>query len=61
MEQQARITVVVGNGFYAEIMNLCRANGMTLSDLVRKAIIAYVQAQWSIALTDDTRKKGYQR
>ena len=59
--KQQRITAVVGDGFYTTIMVVCREKGMTPSVLVRNAIIAYVQTQWNITLTDDTRKKGYQR
>ena len=59
--KQQRITVIIGDGFYTQIMDVCRERGMTPSELVRNAIIAYVQAQWNITLTDDTRKKGYQR
>ena len=59
--KQQRITVIIGDGFYTGIISLCREKGMTPSELIRNAIIAYVQAQWNITLTDDTRKKGYQR
>ena len=61
MKQQSRITIIIGDGFYAGIISLCREKGMTPSVLVRNAIIAYVQTQWNITLTDDTRKQGYQR
>ena len=61
MKQQSRITVIIGDGFYTAIMVVCKERGMTPSELVRNAIIAYVQAQWNITLTDDTRKQGYQR
>ena len=59
--KQQRVTAVMGDGFYTGIMVVCKEKGMTPSELVRNAIIAYVQAQWNITLTDDTRKKGYQR
>ena len=58
--KQQRITAVMGDGFYTGIMVVCKERGMTPSELVRNAIIAYVQ-QWNITLTDDTRKQGYQR
>ena len=60
-QKQHRLPAVVGDGFYAGIISLCREKGMTPSVLVRNAIIAYVQTQWGITITDDTRKKGYQR
>ena len=58
--KQQRVTAVMGDGFYTAIMVVCKERGMTPSELVRNAIIAYVQ-QWNITLTDDTRKQGYQR
>ena len=59
-QKQQRITVIIGDGFKAEMIAVCKERGMTPSELVRNAIIAYVQ-QWNITLTDDTRKQGYQR
>ena len=61
MKQQSRITVIIGDGFKAEMIAVCKERGMSPSELIRNAIIAYVQTQWNITLTDDTRKQGYQR
>ena len=60
-QKQQRITVIIGDGFYAGMIAVCKERGMTPSELIRNAIIAYVQTQWNITLTDDTRKQGYQR